>query len=234
MSLSVGCRLSLWTVDRRRAYGTLLSNVNKRAPLLLTFESRPRTMPHGPPENRISCREPSTCSSCRRLRSHPCTAGGSRFGSSRFRRTCCASIRGRSTRPSTASSSRDGSTGVGRVGEQPAGQILPPHPHRTPAAHGGTRELGTDDRRRHPHPPDTGALRRHCFTIMPASLKRVRTLFRRGAMERELDAELEFHLDMLAAEGTCARARRPTSPAAPPVSSSGASTASRTMFGMRG
>ena len=35
---------------------------------------------------------------------------------------------------------------------------------------------------------------------MPAWLKRVRTLFRRGAMERELDAELEFHLDMLAAE----------------------------------
>jgi predicted permease len=35
---------------------------------------------------------------------------------------------------------------------------------------------------------------------MPAWLKRVRTIFRRGAMERELDAELEFHLDLLAAE----------------------------------
>ena len=35
---------------------------------------------------------------------------------------------------------------------------------------------------------------------MPAWLKRVRTIFRRGAMERELDAELQFHLDMLAAE----------------------------------
>ena len=35
---------------------------------------------------------------------------------------------------------------------------------------------------------------------MPSWLKRVRTIFRRGSMERELDAELQFHLDMLAAE----------------------------------
>ncbi len=35
---------------------------------------------------------------------------------------------------------------------------------------------------------------------MPSWLKRVRTIFRRGPMERELDAELQFHLDMLAAE----------------------------------
>ena len=35
---------------------------------------------------------------------------------------------------------------------------------------------------------------------MPAWLKRVRTIFRRGSMERELDIELQFHLDMLAAE----------------------------------
>ena len=35
---------------------------------------------------------------------------------------------------------------------------------------------------------------------MPSWLKRVRTIFRRGSMERELDIELQFHLDMLAAE----------------------------------
>ena len=35
---------------------------------------------------------------------------------------------------------------------------------------------------------------------MPSWLKRVRTIFRRASMERELDAELQFHLDMLAAE----------------------------------
>ncbi|HSC29021.1 MAG TPA: ABC transporter permease, partial [Vicinamibacterales bacterium] len=35
---------------------------------------------------------------------------------------------------------------------------------------------------------------------MPSWLKRVGTIFRRGSMERELDAELQFHLDMLAAE----------------------------------
>jgi predicted permease len=35
---------------------------------------------------------------------------------------------------------------------------------------------------------------------MPTWLKRVRTIFRRRAMERELDAELQFHLDMQAAE----------------------------------
>ena len=35
---------------------------------------------------------------------------------------------------------------------------------------------------------------------MPAWLMRVRTLFRRARMERELDAELPFHLDMQAAE----------------------------------
>ena len=35
---------------------------------------------------------------------------------------------------------------------------------------------------------------------MPSWLKRVRTLFHRASMERELDAELQFHLDMLAAE----------------------------------
>ena len=35
---------------------------------------------------------------------------------------------------------------------------------------------------------------------MPSWLKRVRTIFRRGSMERELDVELQFHLDMLAAE----------------------------------
>jgi predicted permease len=35
---------------------------------------------------------------------------------------------------------------------------------------------------------------------MPSWLKRIRTVVRRHAMERELDAELQFHLDMLAAE----------------------------------
>ena len=35
---------------------------------------------------------------------------------------------------------------------------------------------------------------------MPSWLKRVRTIFRRASMERELDAELQFHLDMQAAE----------------------------------
>jgi hypothetical protein len=35
---------------------------------------------------------------------------------------------------------------------------------------------------------------------MPSWLKRVRTIFRRASMERELDAELQFHLDMLTAE----------------------------------
>ena len=35
---------------------------------------------------------------------------------------------------------------------------------------------------------------------MPTWLKRVRTIFRRHAMERELDAELRFHLDMQTAE----------------------------------
>ncbi len=35
---------------------------------------------------------------------------------------------------------------------------------------------------------------------MPSWLRRVRTIFRRPAMERELDAELQFHLDMQAAE----------------------------------
>ena len=35
---------------------------------------------------------------------------------------------------------------------------------------------------------------------MPAWLKRVRTIFRRRTMERELDAELQFHLDMQTAE----------------------------------
>ena len=35
---------------------------------------------------------------------------------------------------------------------------------------------------------------------MPSWLKRVGTIFRRGTMERELDAELRFHLDMLTAE----------------------------------
>jgi predicted permease len=35
---------------------------------------------------------------------------------------------------------------------------------------------------------------------MPSWLKRVRTIFRRGSMERELDIELQFHLDMLAAD----------------------------------
>ena len=35
---------------------------------------------------------------------------------------------------------------------------------------------------------------------MPTWLKRVRTIFRRRAMERELDAELQFHLDMQTAE----------------------------------
>ena len=35
---------------------------------------------------------------------------------------------------------------------------------------------------------------------MPSWLKRVRTIFRRGSMERELDVELQFHLDMLAAD----------------------------------
>ena len=35
---------------------------------------------------------------------------------------------------------------------------------------------------------------------MPPLLKRIRTIVRRRAMERELDAELQFHLDMLAAE----------------------------------
>ena len=35
---------------------------------------------------------------------------------------------------------------------------------------------------------------------MPSWLKRIRTIIHRRAMERELDAELQFHLDMLAAE----------------------------------
>jgi predicted permease len=35
---------------------------------------------------------------------------------------------------------------------------------------------------------------------MPSWLKRIRTIVHRRAMERELDAELQFHLDMLAAE----------------------------------
>jgi hypothetical protein len=45
---------------------------------------------------------------------------------------------------------------------------------------------------------------------MPAWLKRLRTIVRRRSMERELDAELAFHLDMLAAEYV----RRGASPAA--------------------
>src|SRR5262245_57368097 len=35
---------------------------------------------------------------------------------------------------------------------------------------------------------------------MPSWLKRVRTIFRRARMERELDAELAFHLEMLTAQ----------------------------------
>ena len=40
----------------------------------------------------------------------------------------------------------------------------------------------------------------HPVTTMPSWLKRVRTIFRRASMERELDAELRFHLDMQTAE----------------------------------
>jgi hypothetical protein len=38
------------------------------------------------------------------------------------------------------------------------------------------------------------------MNLMPPLIKRLRTIFRRTRVERELDAELRFHLDMLAAQ----------------------------------
>ena len=56
-----------------------------------------------------------------------------------------------------------------------------------------TAELGAAGRRRR---ESARRARGNAMTI-PASVRRLRSLFRRGRLERELDAELQYHLDML-------------------------------------
>src|ERR1022692_846781 len=86
---------------------------------------------------------------------------------------------------------------VGRVRKQSAGQILCHHTGWQEAARRGSRKLGADLRYPRPVPAANGRIVMTWFRVLG---RRLSALFRAQSLERDLDDELSFHLDMEIAE----------------------------------
>src|SRR5829696_2914442 len=85
---------------------------------------------------------------------------------------------------------------MGQLGKQPASQVLPAHAGRTEAARGRNEELGTPFHRSRARA--CRALNSSGGSPMFRNLSvRLSSLFRRERLERELDTELRYHIDML-------------------------------------
>src|SRR5688500_5093511 len=73
---------------------------------------------------------------------------------------------------------------MGCLREQPAGEVLSPHEKRRAAAGRRNAAVGTDDARRATHSRDRSVI------------KRIRSWWRSGRLDRELNAEVRFHIEM--------------------------------------